>query len=72
MAILVTLVLWLPDIYILFRGQPAEAVAVLMVMHVAIAVITYNLLVRLAPVGPARRRGMTEYETVPDRGHLLH
>jgi len=31
LAILVTLVLWLPDLYILYRGQPADAVAVLMV-----------------------------------------
>jgi hypothetical protein len=49
LAILVTLVLWLPDLYILYRGQPASAVAVLMVMHLAIALVTYNLLVRVAP-----------------------
>ncbi len=53
MAILVTLVLWLPDLYILHRGAPAEAVAVLMLMHLAIALVTYNLLVRVAPVRPA-------------------
>jgi hypothetical protein len=53
MAVLVTLVLWLPDLYILYRGQPGEAVAVLMLMHVAIAVVTYNLLVRVAPAGSA-------------------
>ncbi|MGD0700239.1 MAG: hypothetical protein ABSA02_10190 [Trebonia sp.] len=55
MAVLVTLVLWLPDLYILVKGQPAKAVAVLIVMHLAIAVVTYNSLVRIAPVGPARR-----------------
>ncbi len=55
LAILVTLVLWLPDLYILYRGQPADAVAVLMVMHLAIALVTYNLLVHVAPVGPVRR-----------------
>ncbi|HUC26712.1 MAG TPA: DUF6069 family protein [Streptosporangiaceae bacterium] len=49
-AILVTLVLWLPDLYILYRGQPGKAVAVLMVMHLAIAVVTYNCLVRIAPI----------------------
>jgi hypothetical protein len=54
MAVLVTLVLWLPDLYILVRGQPPRAVAVLMVMHLAIALITYNSLVRIAPVTPAR------------------
>jgi hypothetical protein len=53
LAILVTLVLWLPDIYILHFGQPADAVAVLITMHLAIALVTYNLLVRMAPVGPA-------------------
>ena len=50
MAILVTLVLLLPDVYILHQGQPAKAVAVLMCMHLAIAVVTYNSLVRIAPV----------------------
>jgi hypothetical protein len=49
LAILVTLFLLLPDLYILYLGQPTDAVAVLMVMHLAIAVVTYNLLVRLAP-----------------------
>jgi len=48
-AVAVTLVLWLPDLWILAQGQPAEAVAVLAVMHVAIAVVTYNAMVRLAP-----------------------
>lgn len=59
LAVLVTLVLWLPDLYILVKGQPPEAVAVLMSMHLAIAVITYNCLVHLAKVGamstPGRR-----------------
>jgi len=56
MAILVTLVLWLPDVYILHLGAPPKAVAVLMVMHLAIAVVTYTLLTRIAPVGPPGRR----------------
>jgi hypothetical protein len=51
MAIAVTLVLWLPDVYLLaVQKQPADAVAFLFVMHLAIALITYNALVRLAPV----------------------
>jgi hypothetical protein len=50
LAILVTLVLWLPDLYILAKGQPTKAVAVLMCMHLAIALVTYNALVHLAPV----------------------
>jgi hypothetical protein len=52
LAILVTLVLWLPDLYILYRGQPPRAIAVLMLMHLAIALVTYNLLVHVAPARP--------------------
>ena len=52
LAVLVTLVLFLPDVWILANGQPPKAVAVLMVMHLAIAVVTYNLLVHIAVVGP--------------------
>jgi len=55
MAILVTLVLWLPDVYILVNGQPARAVGFLFAMHLAIALVTYNALVHLAPVRAGRR-----------------
>jgi hypothetical protein len=51
LAVLVTLALWLPDLYILAMGQPPRAVAVLMVMHLAIALVTYNSLVRIAKTG---------------------
>jgi hypothetical protein len=54
LAILVTLVLVLPDFYLLVKGSNGEAVAILMFMHVAIALVTYNLLVRLAPNGEER------------------
>lgn len=56
MAVLVTLVLWLPDFYLLAMGQSGEAVAFLFVMHLAIALVTYNALVRLAPVRARARR----------------
>jgi hypothetical protein len=49
LAVAVTLVLWLPDLYLVHLGQPPRAVAVLMVMHLAIALVTYNALVRIAP-----------------------
>jgi hypothetical protein len=52
MAIVVTLVLWIPDLAILVQGQPAKAVGVLVLMHLAIALVTYNLLVLVAPVRP--------------------
>lgn len=50
MAVIVTIVLWLPDVYILTQGQPGNAVGVLFVMHLAIALVTYSALVHLAPV----------------------
>lgn len=55
-AILVTLVLLLPDVWLLVQGESPPAVFVLVWMHLAIAVITYNALVRLAPVGSEERR----------------
>jgi hypothetical protein len=55
LAILVTLGLYLPDLYLLTLGQPARAVAVLMAMHLAIALVTYNVLVHVAAVRPAPR-----------------
>jgi hypothetical protein len=61
LAILVTLVLWLPDVWIWLKGESAQGVAVLAVMHLAIALITYNALVHVAPVRTARQRlGMGE------------
>jgi Family of unknown function (DUF6069) len=50
LAILVTLILLLPDVYILHQGQPTKAVVVLMCMHLGIALVTYNSLIHLAPV----------------------
>jgi hypothetical protein len=64
LAIVVTLVLFLPDLYILKQGQPPKAVAVLMSMHLAIAVVTYNALVHLAPVRPRDAVG-SEANSVP-------
>jgi Family of unknown function (DUF6069) len=67
LAIVVTLVLFVPDLYIWHQGQPAQAVLVLMAMHVAIALVTYNLLVHVAPVRARRRRPswMTGAAAVP-------
>jgi hypothetical protein len=50
LAVLTTIVLWAPDLWILYKGQPAKAVGVLMVMHLAIALVTYNSLVHIANV----------------------
>ncbi len=49
LAVLVTAVLLLPDLYIWLMGQAGRAVLVLVAMHLAIALITYNILVRVAP-----------------------
>ena len=58
LAILVTIVLLAPDAWIYLNGAPAKAVAVLVTMHLAIAVVTYNCMVRIAPVrGPLRQSG---------------
>ena len=62
LAILVTVVLLLPDLYIWVKGQPGQAVLFLACMHLAIAVITYNLLVRVAPVRPAAAHGRTDQD----------
>ncbi len=70
LAILVTLVLWLPDLYILDLGQPGRAVAVLMVMHLAIALITYNSLVHIATMRPLVRHRGDAGPSVPDRGRF--
>jgi hypothetical protein len=50
LAIVVTFVLLLPDLYLLVQGQSAQAVLVLVAMHLAIALVTYQALVRIAPV----------------------
>ena len=55
LAIVVTLVLLVPDVYILHQGQSAQAVGILMCMHLAIALVTYNALVHIAPIGVSRR-----------------
>jgi FtsH-binding integral membrane protein len=56
LMVLISLALFLPDAWLLVRGQPLRAVAVLMAMHVAIAVIIYCAMVFVAPVHGIRRR----------------
>ena len=54
-AVAVTVLLLVPDLYIWLRGESGRGVLVLVAMHLAIAVVTYNALVRIAPAGGARR-----------------
>ena len=49
LAMGVTVVLLLPDLWLLIRPGPGTAVAVLMCMHLGIALVTYNVLVHVAP-----------------------
>lgn len=65
LAVLVTLVLLLPDVYILYKGQPGDAVGVLMVMHLAIGAVTYAALVGLAPVRTASARRGARFVSDP-------
>lgn len=53
MAVAGTVVLWLPDGWLLAEGERAAGVATLMAMHLLIALVTYNALVHVAPVRPA-------------------
>lgn len=64
LAVVVTVVLWIPDLVLLVGHQPARAVTVLMAMHLAVAVVTYNCLVRMAP---ATARPTTSQDHDPDR-----
>jgi hypothetical protein len=49
LAVLVSIVALAPDAWILHGGAPAQAVLVLVWMHLALAVITYLSLVLIAP-----------------------
>lgn len=50
LAVTVMFGLWIPDLYLFVRGEPTSAVLSLMLMHLVIALVTYNALVHLAPV----------------------
>lgn len=54
LTVVVTLLLWVPDLWLYLAGQNPRAVTALVVMHLAITLVTYNALVHLAPAG---RRG---------------
>jgi hypothetical protein len=56
LTILISLALFLPDAWLLVRGQPPRAVVVLMAMHIAIAVVIYCTMVFVAPIRSLRSR----------------
>jgi hypothetical protein len=49
LTVVVTLGGLVPDAWILYRGAPPEAVLVLVVMHLALAAVTYPALVYISP-----------------------
>ncbi|MCK9920173.1 MULTISPECIES: DUF6069 family protein [Microbacterium] len=49
LAIIVTVVSFAPDLWIWWKGQDGQAVFVLIVMHVAVAAVTYPAMVFIAP-----------------------
>jgi hypothetical protein len=68
LAMLITLVLFLPDVWLLMHHQPLDAVAVLMTMHVAVALTTYHVVVRVAPAKNQRRHGPAGYARLDEEG----
>jgi len=56
LAVVATVALWTPDVWLLIRHEPVGGVLTLAAMHLVVALITYNLLVRVAPVRPRLRR----------------
>ncbi len=61
LAVLISLVLFLPDVWLLLRHQSPRAVLVLMIMHVAVAFITYQVVVHVAPPRDPRRRSRAAF-----------
>jgi len=72
LAVFVMLVLWIPDLYLFSRDEPTSGVFFLMLMHLAVALITYNSLVYLAPAHkPSLVAPRVELEPPGDSGRAL-
>jgi len=56
LTVLISVGLFLPDAWLLIRGQPLKEVAVLMFMHVAVAAVIYCSMVLIAPARGVRGR----------------
>ncbi len=56
LAVVVTVVGFAPDAWILYKGQPAAGVFILVLMHLALALITFPALVFIAPQRPTPAR----------------
>jgi len=62
-AVVALVASFVPDLWILYRGQPLVGVVALAVMHVAVGVVTVVALLGLAPQG--RRRSRQPAESAP-------
>jgi hypothetical protein len=70
LAALVTALFLIPDFLLLGTpGHPAGPVAILMLMHLAVAVVTYTALVTIAPV---RRTHVTEKDLLFSERAVVH
>jgi hypothetical protein len=67
LAVLISLVLFLPDVWLLLKHQPPRAVLVLMTMHVAVALITYQVVVHVAPPRDPRTGAGTAFGRLDEK-----
>ena len=66
LAIIGTLVVCAPDLWLLARGNRGDSVAVVLTMHLAVALFTYNVLVHVSPVRPGAGQGQVDGPTGQD------
>ncbi len=64
-AMVVMVIAWIPDIWLAAKGETGRGVAVLAVMHLAVALVTYNAFVRVAPP-----RDLAERDIPPNNEEL--
>jgi hypothetical protein len=69
-AVATMVVLWVPDVWLFVKHEPTRAVIFLILMHLAVALITYNLLVFAAPAG-VRDATSAAAPMAPSRGVAL-
>jgi hypothetical protein len=62
LAIIATLVVCAPDLWLLARNR-ADSVTVVLTMRLAVALFTYNVLVRVSPVRPGAGQGRVDGPT---------
>ena len=71
LAAVAMLLLWVPDAVLFALGEPAAGVGTLMVMHLLVALATYQALVRIAPQRSAAEGGALPDEARGALGRVL-